>query len=385
MKPGELKEIIKKGEDSRTQFKLTITSPDQLASDLVAFSNSNGGVILVGVNDKGKVIGLTPDEIRKINQLISNVSSQNVKNPINPVTENIKVDRKIVIVINIQEGIDKPYFDNQGLIWVKSGSDKRKVTGKEELRRLFQSSDLLYADEVPVKNTSEKDIDIFLFRKFYEETYNSELEKANLTLSKILENLGLMKKGNLTLAGVLLFSKNPEIKKPLFIIKAISYFGNMIEGNEYRDSIDIAGSFFFQFKEALAFILRNLKRIQNGKNFNVKGELEVSQVALEELLANALIHRDYFRNAAIRIFIFDNRVEIISPGSLPNNLTIENVKSGVSIIRNPVIASFANKMIPYRGLGSGILRALKEQPDIELINEITTEQFKVVIPRPLVK
>jgi ATP-dependent DNA helicase RecG len=194
-----------------------------------------------------------------------------------------------------------------------------------------------------------------------------------------------MKKGYLTLAGVLLFSKNPEIKKPVCIIKAVSYFGNVIEGKEYRDSMDIAGSISFQFKDALAFILRNLKRIQNGKSFNVKGELEVSQGALEELLANALIHRDYFRNAVIRILVFDNRIEIISPGSLPNNLTIENIKSGVSIIRNPVIASFANKMIPYRGLGSGILRALKEQPNIELLNDVTTEQFKVIIPRPVEK
>ncbi len=111
-------------------------------------------------------------------------------------------------------------------------------------------------------------------------------------------------------------------------------------------------------------------------------EPEISKIALEELLQNALTHRDYTKNSPIRLFIFDNRVEIISPGALPNNLTIENIKLGNAVVRNNLVVSFSSKLMNYRGVGTGVARALKEQPNIEFENDVEGEQFKVVIPRP---
>ena len=104
------------------------------------------------------------------------------------------------------------------------------------------------------------------------------------------------------------------------------------------------------------------------------------RIVWEELLANALIHRDYFISAPVRVFVFSNRVEIISPGHLPNNLTLENIKAGNSNIRNPILASFATKLLPYRGLGSGVLRALKAYPSINLIDDREGNLFKVIVP-----
>lgn len=101
----------------------------------------------------------------------------------------------------------------------------------------------------------------------------------------------------------------------------------------------------------------------------------------EELIANAIIHRDYFISAPIRILIFNDRIEIISPGHLPNNLTIENIKLGNSNIRNPILASFAPRALPYRGLGSGILRVLKEYPNVEFIDERIENVFRVIVRR----
>jgi predicted HTH transcriptional regulator len=151
---------------------------------------------------------------------------------------------------------------------------------------------------------------------------------------------------------------------------------------DYRDSEDIEGVLERQYKDGMAFLLRSLKKTQQGQPVNSLGILEVSQVALEEILQNAIIHRDYFKNAPIRIFVFDNRIEIISPGKLTNSLTVENIKFGNSAMRNALIASYATRMLPYRGLGLGILNALKEQPNIEFYNDVEGEQFKVVIPRP---
>ncbi|UCH97714.1 MAG: hypothetical protein JSV88_12925 [Candidatus Aminicenantes bacterium] len=168
----------------------------------------------------------------------------------------------------------------------------------------------------------------------------------------------------------------------IYADEAISFFGNDIADREYRDSEDIEGDLAHQYKDGMSFLLRNLKKTQQGQHFNSLGILEVSQVALEEVLQNAIIHRDYFKNAPIRVFIFDNRIEIISPGKQPNSLTVENIKFGNSAMRNALIASFATKMLPYRGLGLGILNALREQPNIEFYNDVEGEQFKVVIPRP---
>ena len=132
----------------------------------------------------------------------------------------------------------------------------------------------------------------------------------------------------------------------------------------------------------MRFFTSNLQHVQAGQNFNSVGKLEVSQIALEEFVQNALVHRDYSKNSPIRIMIFDNRIEIVSPGSLPNSLTIENIKMGNAVVRNNLLVSYCSKLMIYRGFGSGINRALEAQPNIELINDVEGEQFKVIIPRP---
>jgi ATP-dependent DNA helicase RecG len=131
----------------------------------------------------------------------------------------------------------------------------------------------------------------------------------------------------------------------------------------------------------MAFLLRNLRRVQNGKGFNTEGDLEVPHQALEELVVNMLLHRDYFIPAPWRVLIFDNRIELISPGALPNNLTIENIRNGVSSIRNPLIASFATKELPYRGIGTGIRRALAAVPDLGLESDPACNLFTARVPR----
>ena len=165
------------------------------------------------------------------------------------------------------------------------------------------------------------------------------------------------------------------------MIKAVSFFGNNIAGVNYRDSKDITGTLPELFDKGMSFLKANLHSIQAGQGFNSIGQLEISEIALEELLQNALVHRDYTRNAPVRLLIFDNRVEIISPGCLPDGLTVESIKLGTAVVRNPFVANFCAKMMPYRGLGSGIIRALREEPNLEFVNEPERMQFVSVINR----
>ncbi len=200
-------------------------------------------------------------------------------------------------------------------------------------------------------------------------------------MAQILANMRLLSNGILTMTGVLLFAREPQNFLPAFHVKAVSYPGDDIHATTYLDSVDIVGKVQSQFDDALAFIVRNLHREQRGQGVNTTGKVEIPRIVFEELLANALIHRDYFISAPVRMFIFDDRVEIISPGHLPNNLTVANIQTGNSNIRNPILASFATKLLPYRGLGTGILRALREYPHIEFVDDEQGNLFRAVIRR----
>ena len=196
--------------------------------------------------------------------------------------------------------------------------------------------------------------------------------------------MNLAKEDRLNLAGLLLFGKNPQKFKPQFNIKAVRFVGKQETADEYLDSEDIEGKLSEQYVLGMSFIKRNLRKEQKTKSRNTVGELKINEGVFEELLVNALIHRNYFIDSPIRLFIFDDRIEIISPGTLPNNLTIENIKYGVSNQRNPIISSFATKQrpplgLPYRGIGTGIKRALKLYPKIEFFNDTQNNLFLVRI------
>ena len=378
----ELLDIIGQGETSTVQFKELLDSPDGIAAEMIAMSNSKGGIILIGVVDKtGEIKGLSTDQIRSYNLKIGNIATESVKPSIFVTTEIVSISvgdsQRKILVVEIGEGIAKPYKDNQGRIWVKQGSDKRKLTDNNEQIRLFQHSGLLYLDELVVPNTSISDINT--------EKVNDYLAKISDDIDvpneQLYTNINLLKDNRLTLGGLLFFSKNPQRVRPVFCIKAISFIGNDIEGSSYRDSVDITGTIPEMFDSCMSFFDRNLLHTQQGQNFNSVGKLEISPIALEELLQNALTHRDYSKNSPIRVFIFENRIEIISPGALPNSLTIENIKMGNAVVRNPLIVSYSSKLMKYRGVGSGIRRAIKEEPGIELENDSSGEQFIVRIPR----
>jgi len=381
----QLTDLVGCGEDSKNQFKVNVKNPDSLAAEMAAFANSEGGTIYIGVADDGSVPGLSPKNVGRINQLISNTASQHVRSPISVFTENVRVGKEcIVIILKIPKGIDKPYFDKNGVIWLKTGSDKRRVNSKEELRRLFQSVDLLHGDEVPTKAGIDQ-LDRLRFRDFLKDVYGVDLPEHPESLVNLLQNMNLASEnGALNLAGVLLFAENPEWIKPQFIVKGVCFPGNEISATTYTDSEDFSGPLQKIFDDSLAFILRNLKKIQRDQSINSTGEPEIPKLVFEELLVNALIHRDYFVSAVIRIFIFDNRIEIISPGHLPNNLTVEKIRAGNSNLRNPILASFAaKKILPYRGLGSGIRRALAEWEGIDFIDDRQGCTFTVIVHRNL--
>ncbi len=383
MNETELLAILARGEDSRHQFKENFNNVDALAAELVAFANSGGGTLIVGANDAGEVVGLTAADIGRLNQLLSNAASQSVRPPIHPLSRNVQTARGLLMVIQAPDGLNRPYTDNQGRIWVKSGADKRHVTAREEMQRLFQQAGLIYADEVPVAQTTVADIDHRALEEYFESRYREPLADTDQSLERLLRNMGLVRDGALTLAGLLLFAKKPERFRPAFMIKAVALPGRELHEPYYLDSEDIYDRLAGQYQRSLGFIKRNLHYIQGDRGINSLGILEIPEIVLQELLVNALIHRDYFISAPVRVLVFADRVEIGNPGHLPNHLTVEQIRYGLSNMRNPLLASHATHLLPYRGLGSGIPRALRAWPNIELVDDRAGNQFKAIIRRPV--
>lgn len=376
----QLLELIGKGETSSVQFKENVYNEQSIAQEMVAFSNSKGGKILIGVSDKTwEILGLSPVDLRRLSDLLVNAANEHVKSPIFIDIEVVAIDGKNVLVVAVPEGVNKPYKDKDGIIFLKNGANKRKVTANEEIARLLQSSGNLYAEELLLKNSTLADINWEKFRDFYEEIYNEPCDKDKLSL--YLENLNLGKNEKLNLAGALLFTDKPLKLLSGFFVAAIWFWGNELIENDYRSSENIYGTLDGQYKKCFDFILSKLHKIQAGQSFNSLGKSEIPEVVIQELLVNALIHRDYFIQDSIKIFVFENRVEIISPGKLPNNLNEAQIRRGIRKKRNNLLDSFAPALLNYRGVGSGILRALAAYPHIDFFNDVEAEQFKVTIHR----
>lgn len=382
----ELIDIISAGETSKVQFKQEMDD-DKFAAEMIAMSNSKGGVILVGVKDKtGEILGLSYEQLQSYNNRLGNIANDKIKPQIFISTEVVSIASETgenkILVVYVNEGTNKPYKDNSGTIWIKQGSDKRKLIDNSEIMRLFQQSSNLFADEMEVYDTTIDDIDERLFADYFKKEFKVTYQEKGLTYEEALRAKRVLRNDKVSLAGLLFFGRDPQNIKPAFTIKTVSFFGNDIAGVSYRNKPeDLKGTIPELFKQSMDFLRSNLQHRQQGQEFNSVGILEISEIVLTELLQNALIHRDYFKNAPIKIMIFDDRVEIVSPGKLPNSLTIDDIKYGNTVIRNNQIAMFATHTMPYSGLGSGIKRAIALQPDIELINDVEGEQFIVKIPR----
>lgn len=258
----ELKKIIALGETSMVQFKELMDSEPTIAAEMIAMSNAKGGIIVFGVRDKsGEIVGLDYVQLQKIGNRIATLATDAIKPQIFVTTEALALDTddgsRNVLVVHVEEGFAKPYKDNNGTVWVKQGSDKRKLTDNNELFRLFQQNGNVYVDENIVPYTSVNDIDKEKVAHYLAKIGDEEAVQTET----LYQNLNILRNGALTLAGLLFFAKKPQRFRPVFCIKAVSFFGNDIAGVEYRDSEDIEGTIPEMFQKAMSFFTRNLHHV----------------------------------------------------------------------------------------------------------------------------
>ncbi len=388
MTEGILKDLCLCGETTKVQFKETFTSQKEIAKEMVAFANSKGGVILFGVEDKtGKPVGLSYDQIQTISRELGNTANEQVRPTLYIETEVVRMEGKHFLVCTVEEGKNKPYKNLNGEIWVKQGADKRRITENAEILALFQDSGSYQPDAAGVNNTTFADLDRYAIDEYLQKVYSTTLDGFGHNAEQVLKNIHVLNSNGVpTLAGYLFFGKHPECQCPTCMVKAVSFFGNDLAGTHFRDTKEILGNMPQIYDKSMAFLKSNLHNIQEeGASFNTLGKLEISEEVLEEVVQNALVHRDLLRSAPIRIFVFDNRVEVISPGALAGGLTEDDIRNGKTFQRNPFMATFATYALRYKGIGSGIVRILSEYPDIQLENDVNAKEFKVIIWRTIQK
>ena len=403
----DISKQIKAGEVSGVQFKERILDKYDIACELVAFSNSHGGKLVVGIKDKtGKTNALSYSEVQETTNLLSDIASENVVPSILIKIDTVEVEDGNLVVATVKEGLNKPYHDNKGIVWVKNGADKRKVFDNAELAEMMTDCGSFAPDEAGVRDATVNDLDATTIKQFLGNRFDRVLEKKGLTgdafneasldmicsaiakghdCEKILRNLRFIRPdGTLTVAAMLLFGKYTQRWMPMMTAKCICFAGNSIGSKVFRDKVndaDMEGNLLHQYDTIMDFFTRNLHNVQVGEEFNSMGKLEIPYTSLVEFTVNSLVHRSLNMKAPVRIFIFDNRVEIHSPGALPNGLTIDDIKAGTSMPRNMFLFNNAIYLLPYTGVGSGITRALDEDINVTFMNNDKAQEFVITVWR----
>lgn len=403
----DISKQIKAGEVSGVQFKERILDKYDIACELVAFSNSHGGKLVVGIKDKtGKTNALSYSEVQETTNLLSDIASENVVPSILIKIDTVEVEDGNLVVATVKEGLNKPYHDNKGIVWVKNGADKRKVFDNAELAEMMTDCGSFAPDEAGVRDATVNDLDATTIKQFLGNRFDRVLEKKGLTgdafneasldmicsaiakghdCEKILRNLRFIRPdGSLTVAAMLLFGKYTQRWMPMMTAKCICFAGNSVGSKVFRDKVndaDMEGNLLHQYDTIMDFFTRNLHNVQVGAEFNSMGKLEIPYTSLVEFTVNSLVHRSLNMKAPVRIFIFDNRVEIHSPGALPNGLTIDDIKAGTSMPRNMFLFNNAIYLLPYTGVGSGITRALDEDVNVTFMNNDKAQEFVITVWR----
>ena len=354
----EIRRQMRLGEDSHWEFKEiqfegnVPRSPrrDDLADELAAFANTDGGVVLCGVTDGGDVQGMSREQMDELEQLLVAICTDIIKPPIRPAILRKEIEEGMpFLLVEVPQGHTQ--HDSPGGSYHRVGSSKRRMTSDERLRLAQQRGQarFLWFDKQPVAGTGFGSLDESLWKPLLSTVGAADPESA-------LEKMGLLTSDEngttrATVAGVLLCSRSPEEWLPNASIVATCYRGNDRTSGQI-DAQTITGPLNRQITEAVAFAVRNM-RVGAYKNPARTDLPQYSEAVLFEAIVNAVVHRDYsIRGSRIRLSMFADRVEINSPGGLPNNLTIDSMDVRQST-RNEALASIFGRIPVGAVRGSG--------------------------------
>ena len=393
----ELLEIIHNGENSGVEFKRDVIENHALAKELVAFANFEGGMVLLGVEDDATISGITRD---RLEEWVMTACRDKIRPAIIPFYELVRdfEPGKDVVIVRVSRGLDVHtlWHNNKNTYFIRVGTQSRELT-PEELGRLFQQRGTFRAELRPVSGATLADLDRRRLKNYFTFVRQQDVpdDDDDDGWQKLLYNTEIMVEDGITMSGILLFGRNPNRFLPHAGIDAAAFPGNE---KEYvaRERAPLRGAMVPLLNEASEIVEAGLVEqaisfIQ--RNTGVTGGLEgdggrreekpaYPQEAIREAIVNALIHRDYLLSGTdIELSIFDNRLEITSPGRLPNGITPTRMLTGCRATRNQLVKDVMRdyRYLEHSGMGvpRKIVRSMKTHNGTEPVLIEDGENFTV--------
>ena len=402
----ELLELIANGENSGVEFKRDDIRPEQLAKEVVAMANFQGGRVLLGVEDDGTVSSIQRPDLE---EWVMNIFQNKIHPMILPFYEEVKLDDgKTVAVVSFPIGISKPYVlrhSGKEEIYIRVGTTSRLAT-REQQMRLFELGGMLHTEVMPVPRTDMSCLDDARLMNYIRDILRDpDVPQSTEAWQARLLGLGFLTEaaGNIccTIAGLILFGKNPRRYLKQAGLRVMAFQG---DDKEYQAALDeiidgpmvgrwdidqgdkrlVDGGVIERFMEAMTpFISQESAYV----NEELRREMHwfYALEAVREALINALAHRDWTRFVEIEVSAYSNRLEIISPGTLPNSMTVEKMKAGQRSPRNTIVMEVLRDYgyVDYRGMGvrTKIVPLTKALTGKEPEFELTEDYLKTVLYR----
>ena len=332
----DMKELIERGETQSLEFKESLKLKDEIGETVSAFSNLDGGTVMVGVSDRGGVLGV--DIGKNTLEEFANYIKRNTDPQIFPSVKILEIGEKNVVMVEVEESQEKPaFFKNHA--YKRVGKTNQMISSSELRKLAKESGGRVYWDERVCGGANVEDVEEAKVRWFLKEARRER--GVNLSedapIEAALMKLKLLRNGELTNAALLLF-----FKEPMFLqseVKCIRFSGNE-PIKPYIDFQTIEGTVFDLIDKTEDFVLRNIRksiRLVSGK-VQREERYECPPDAIREAVVNAVVHRDYESPSKVQVRIFDDRIEVWSPGTLPDEITIEDLRrEHISVPRNPLL------------------------------------------------
>lgn len=384
MKAAEVEARARLGEDSRTEFKSVsganrLIDRDDAAKTICALANSGGGELFAGIEDDGTISGVgSPQQADRLIQHLAQICQQSLQPALLCKFLKVEVGGAVVVVVCVPGfSPDRP-FRASSKYFVRDGTISREAA-PAELIRLIQSTPDVHFDEQPIADATREDLDPEAIKGFLAAAYPGvplDLTERYLAALHAVDAAGVP-----TVAGILLFGREPQRFLLDAYTTAIRFRGTSISA-EFLDRQEIRGRVPDQLDHALAFLTRHVlaPSIVEGV---ARREQGIPPMALREAVANALTHRDYRIASQTRIFVFDDRVEVMNPGILLNQLTLDGIRlGGVSQRRNPYLAAALARLARRENAGVGVpemIRVMTERglPEPEIL--LGEGHFRVIL------
>lgn len=389
----ELLEMIRNGENSGVDFKRDVLENHMLARALVAFSNLDGGRVLLGVDDDGTIIGITRADLE---EWVMTTCRDKIRPSIIPFFEIVRdVQRgKDVAIVSVTRGYDvhSVWHQNRNTYYIRVGTQSREPT-PEELGRLFQQRGTFRAELRPVSGAKQSDLDHRRLRDYFARVRQQDVPRDDDTAAwqALLINTEIMTEEGVTVGGLLLFGTTPNRFLPQGGIDAAAFEGGQ-KDYAARERASLRGPMTPLLaadgslvenglaEQALDFVRRNLPATAALVGARRVERPVYPPEVLREGIVNALIHRDYLLTSTdIELAIYSDRLEIVSPGRLPNGITPERMRTGCRAARNQLLKDVMRDYGYLEHMGMGvprkIVRGMKQHNGTEPALLAEQEQF----------